>query len=785
MRFGRPYTVLASVLVAAAALFSLSNWNFNVSIERFMPVGPDGALTRAITRSSLARTMVLNIGGSTLEARTQAARDLASALRKNSEVERVSSGIDAELQKTFYRLYFPRRQYFISKHPEKEVPILLSDSGLQRRARALKQAFAQPTGLWARQVAQKDPLMLFLTHLDRLKHHAGRTLPTYRGQLLSRDKRFAVLLITTRHSAFSTSHQKPFFAALTRAWESVSRKYTEPLILEKSGIHHFSVRAEQEIRRDIQLLSTVSIAGMCALFMIVFASLRVLFFVALPILVGIVFGLAITLGVFGDIHGITLAFGTSLIGVCVDYSVHYFNHRAVQRSAETQIARNLRTPLWLGALTTVIGFAGIGFIDAPGVRQLSVFGAAGILAALLTTLYVVPEWNAPIVGPSPVQKWLIRRAHGLFSMLRSRGPSTALVIVLGIGFAVALGGLSRVRWDSSLRAIQPPNPELLAQDDRVRARSSVMDSSRMVITTSEDETHLLEQSNAVSEALALAKAADELEDYRGIDMWIWSVPLQTRNALAIAREPHLADRMAAIYHKAGFRVAMFNFPASIRPDSPPLTLTDLSGSPLAMVVAPHVLRPAQGLALAIFLKGVRNASALKHRLSSIPHTRYFDHASELRATYVKYRRQVLWVLFGGILLIFFILVARYRKVSTVAAAFFPAFLSAGAALGILAWCGIALTLMHVLAVVLIISMGGDYGIFLAETDTASPEPGMNFTSVLLAGISTLFTFGVLGFSSIPALRALGMTTAIGILGSMILAPAAFILARGLNASSEP
>ena len=49
-----------------------------------------------------------------------------------------------------------------------------------------------------------------------------------------------------------------------------------------------------------------------------------------------------TLAVFGSIHGLTIAFGTTLLGVCIDYPVHLLNHR---RFAE-HIARRAAEEGW-------------------------------------------------------------------------------------------------------------------------------------------------------------------------------------------------------------------------------------------------------------------------------------------------------------------------------------------------------------------------------------------------------------------------------------------------------
>jgi predicted exporter len=53
--------------------------------------------------------------------------------------------------------------------------------------------------------------------------------------------------------------------------------------------------------------------------------------------------------------------------------------------------------------------------------------------------------------------------------------------------------------------------------------------------------------------------------------------------------------------------------------------------------------------------------------------------------------------------------------------------------------------------------------------------GAAMHSVLLATLTTIFVFGVLGLSSHPVLSALGLTTAAGIALSFFLAPVSLVV----------
>ena len=131
---------------------------------------------------------------------------------------------------------------------------------------------------------------------------------------------------------------------------------------------------------------------------------------------------------------------------------------------------------------------------------------------------------------------------------------------------------------------------------------------------------------------------------------------------------------------------------------------------------------------------------------------------------------------------------RYRRLRPALAASLPALCAAGATLGLLGWFGIPANLLHVVTLLLVLSMGVDYGVFMVESergraDGAARNEGAigdgtaTVVSLLMACLSTVASFGILAMSESGALQALGLTAAIGVALSLLLAPAASLILR--------
>jgi len=100
--------------------------------------------------------------------------------------------------------------------------------------------------------------------------------------------------------------------------------------------------------------------------------------------------------------------------------------------------------------------------------------------------------------------------------------------------------------------------------------------------------------------------------------------------------------------------------------------------------------------------------------------------------------------------------ARFRRAAW--RAWLPTALASVLALAAQGWLGEPLQLSNILALLLLLGIGVDYGIFLLEHD----GDGAAWLAVVLGAASTWLSFGLLALSSTPALHAFGFTLMIGV-----------------------
>ncbi|WP_266222362.1 MMPL family transporter [Paraliomyxa miuraensis] len=788
-------------LLVVAVLLSWGTWagmrlRVVTDIRHFIPTEADRQLSEisaALADSSLTRTSVLLVEG---ERPVEAAKHLSAALQQHPEVEWLRTGLDETLESTVHELYFPRRVALVRAD--------LTDEGLRRAAADLQRALAGPKGPLVRQLAPSDPLLLFTGFLQGLREGDGQALDLQDGQLVTaggtaaaaenehvvenenaaenENETAAVLFVRTRSSAFASEPQAAFQADLARMMDAVRAEVDGSATLHQSGLSRFAIAAERATVADVTRVSTISTISIILLFLVVFGQLRAIVLTYAPVVLGVGGGILGCSLLVEQVHGLTLAFGSALLGVGVDYAVHLMFHLGLrgERGAAEVVAR-VRPGLLLGAATTVVGLGGLGLTSFPGMRELALFGAVGVGGSLLVTLVLVPAF-ATRLPDRRAHRWVVGIARGILARVERFGARAWVVFV-----AIALSGawgLYSLQWSDGLRALYEVDAELLAEDTRVRERTGAIDMSRMVLARGDDLPQALERNQQVFAAVDEAARSGDLAGYRSVQPWLPSTQWQQHNVQRWL-EPGVRERFDAAFEAEGFRAGVFGQFFDELSSSPPqpLTMADLQGTVLEPLVEPFVLRlggaeeggpEGQGVVVVTWLRGDVPAS-LREAVQRIPGVELFDQQEFLDRAYGRYRIEMIQMLAVGLLAVLAIIFGYYRRWRPTLAAFLPAIAGALGAIGVTGGLEGSANLVHGASLLLVCSMGVDYGVFMVESRGELDEHAVTLASSILAGITTISSFGLLAMSDNPALASVGRSVAVGVLCALITTPVAATL----------
>jgi predicted exporter len=473
-----------------------------------------------------------------------------------------------------------------------------------------------------------------------------------------------------------------------------------------------------------------------------------------------------------------MAFGASLMGIAIDYSNHLLIHHGLAQPGESaaQTARRIRPSLSLGALTTVASFGGLAVTAFPAFREMAFFASVGVVAALLTTLFVLPDL-LDMAPPLPARSAAAaRRLDGLLEAV-ARLPRALLLAPLAVG-ALAVIALPRLEWSDDMSRLTRFDPEFVAEDRRVRARVSQHDESRFVIGLARDPGAALALNDRVHARLERARVDGALAGTRSLHALLWSEDLQRRNQALVVADAGLYERLDDVFASEGFRPGAFHAFGAALADAPPppLSLDDLRASPLADLLAPYVFPLGDRTAVVTYLRDLRAPEVVRARLADLESVHLLDQRTFVNDVYREFRQTTLRQMLVGGALVVLLLALRYRAWRPVLASALPSALVALILLATLAIAGVPINLLHVMSLIMVTGMGVDYGVFLVDASGRREAIGATMLSLLISCLTTVLVFGTLAVSSQPALRAIGVTTGLGILLSYAFAPVTLVAA---------
>jgi predicted exporter len=613
----------------------------------------------------------------------------------------------------------------------------------------------------------------------------------------SRTAERAVLIATTHADGADLDAQE---RALQLVRKSFAPFEAQGLRLIVSGSGTFAVASRAQIKSEVERLAIAGGVAIVALLLLAFGgSLRTLAIALLPVGSGVLVGIAAVSLVFGNVHGITLGFGTTLIGEAVDYAIYYLIQArtrpgaAAGSGAQRWVIDNWPT-VRLGLWTSVCGFTALLLSGFPGLAQLGVFSIAGLAAAALTTRGVFTV-IAPDGAPGEGARRRLGQAVGWCTAVlpRLRWPLVALTLLAAFALAVLPSP-----WRGDLASLSPVGAAKMKLDADLRADLGATDAGTLIAVSAPDEAGVLAAAEAAG--ARLDKLVDEgaLIGYESPARILPSPALQAQRRAALPDAATLSARLAEATVDGPLpaqRLGGFITDVQAARQQPLLTRASLKGTPLASALdaqlvpgssSPDGTRPWRAL-LSLQADTAKGADAAKLRaaLADVPGAQVVNIGAELGALYARYLREAsVQALLGGaavcVLLALHLrsgarLVRIAQPIVAAVLIVLAAFSASGAALGIL----------HLVGLLLTVAIGSNYALFFDQIQAQQEDPsaGMTtaidndtFASLALANLTAVISFGLLAASSIPALFAIGQVVAPGIALSLLLS-AAFIPGR--------
>ncbi len=741
-----------AVFLVLAGIVLATMLRIDDDLTVFLP--SDGApvedlLFTRLREGPAARLILVAFDGGTAEGRQAASRAAAAELATWPELVRVNNGEQAIAPGSFGELFGYR--------------YLLADGGafdqdtLEAALTVRKRQLASPFAKIYEKEAALDPTGQFRDLL--VSWRDGNRPPSQEGGVwVSPDGSRALLLLETANPGYSLDRQIETVKKLERRLGMVAADHDVNLMLAGTPIS--TVQARQSVAREMSIGTMIALVMIVGFLFWVYRSFLIVALGALPIVTGILLGLMVTLLAFGSIHRITLAFGITLLGVAIDYPLHLFSH--THRDEQLQdTARRILPPMLLGALTTVAAFIMLGTGGFAGLAQLAVFIGAGLVAAVVAALWVLPA----IAGD--------RRLFASASSLGNANwapPGWLTPLFVGLSMVALFLLLSRgdTIWERDLSALSPVPQSAKMLDGTLRADLGAPDLRYLFLVSGNDAETMLQRSEALEASLAVLKEEGAIGSFDAIHRYLPSQALQLERREALPSEAVLDGDFRGIAEDLELDASLFApFLAAVDATRtlPPLTLDEgfsiFRDTPLWPKLLNLVAERDGHWFGFVPLSAVKDIKALEATAASNEGVEFVDLKEVSAGSIESFKNQALFRLIGGIVVIAALLLVVRREVLVTARILLAMISALALTAAVLLLLGEKFSLFHILASLVVIGIGLDYGLFFSWKPDLPEERRRAFHGIAICAVSTTIVFALLAMSSISVLRVIGLTVALG------------------------
>ena len=762
----RTAAILWLAIVAVATCYVAvrlhSGLNFRTDLLALLPREErDPSLQQAndAVTGALSRQVVILIGDSDRDSARTAAAEISRTMTESGFLKLTTGGFTRDRLQQIGQLYFPYRRGLLTDDDRQR---LLDGHGADISTRALSQVYGF-LGVGNAQLLRRDPFLLMPAFLTSLP------LPTSRltlddGLLTARDDDKTWILIAGQINAdpYALDVQDRFTNTLDHAVKT--QRSVHPGIEKLNlGAVFFAGAGAKQAMSETSTIGTASMIGTVLLVLAVFRALTPLWLNLLAVAVGVLMALAASLWVFGELHVMSLLFGTSLIGIAVDYGLQYCSEMlAPDAASPSQRLQRVLMGITVGVITTVIGYLTLFLAPFPGLHQIALFAAVGLIASWATVVLCFPILDR---SKKPRHGRLLLSVAAQFLHLWEAPHHRRLRIgLLGLASIAGVVGLMRFHIDDDVRHMQSLAPFLVTQQERIQAIMGTRTAGQVFLVQAPTDDIALEREEALVQRLRPLVAKGDLSGFQAPSQYVPSAARQRENRNLVHRQ--LDGSVLEAYLQ---QLGMEDLAPQADDDMPTLSLADALNGPLSFLSTFVLTQDGDQAIHIVALDGVKNPEALASVVADLPGVRFIDPASDFSALLGKYRSRAFILLIVSAVLMTPVLFWRYGVrggvmvllPSVVAGALAPAFRALG---------GGAFTFFDAMALVLVLSIGVDYSVFLAESSDGRKPVTM--VAVALAAATTLMSFGLLALSGALAVHNFGATMLIGVLLAFLLSPIA-------------
>ena len=686
---------------------------------------------------------------------------------------------DTQLQQ-LYDFYGQHLPLYLSQEDYAQIEERTSEEGVIRTVENSYKTLISPVSVFARKMLVKDPFGFLGIPLENTrKLQVDDNFELYQNHLLTKDRRHLIFFLGLAHSANETANNGVLVEGMN---EFIAEfKNQEPSInIEYFGQMAVAVANAGQIKQDIMLTLSLALFALFLFITLFYRRARMFFIAITPGLFGATIALACLAWIKTSVSVISLSVGAVLLGITIDYALHFATHYKDQRNVSA-LFKDLTMPLLMSSATTACAFFSLLFIRSNALADLGIFAGISVLVASVYTLTVFPFFvigkfskGDPSKKENFVEKLITKIARYPYHKAR-----------WSLGVFVVLSVVSLFTWrnygfeENMLRLSYMPD-NLARYEKNLNQISTYSANNVYLISTGSTLWEALEQELTALQALQALQEAGEIFSYTMVNDFLPAPSVQRARVdrwNQYWNESKTDNLLHSFKQKAvekGFRPDGFDgFATMLQQDYGYLSEADAKVM-LDVVGEEFIIEDEGQVALISTIKTDQvHKNEVLRKLSLLDGPLVFD-MGYLTTHLVKLLQEDFNKLVNlSLIAVFLLILIHYGRIELALIAFSPILLSWLWILGLMGLFGFQFNIVNIIVCTFVFGLGIDFSVFSMQGHKQGYARGSkNFfsyrKSILLSVITTLLSLGVLIFADHPALRSIALLAIIGIISVVFI-----------------
>lgn len=695
---------------------------------------------------------------------------------KPTLIKEITYKVNDDVMYDVYNVFIDNLPVFLEEKDYATLSDLIQSEKLDTTLEKNYKTLLSPASVVLKKNILRDPIGITPYALKRMQSlQFDDNFELENGYIFTKDRKHLLFFITPTGKSNETAKNTTLIKSLDKTIEKVIASSGNKIYAEYFGGTAVAVGNATQIKSDVTLTLTITVMALFLFITFFFKRIEVFFVIFIPVIFGAAFSLALLYLIKGEISAIALGAGSIILGIAMDYTIHFYTHFKHTGSSEETV-KDLSFPLTLGSVTTIGALLSLTFIKSEALNDFGMFAAFSLMGAALFTLTFFPHFMRRKKNENQKHKPNIVERISAYPFHKNKFLITFILIISVISIFTA----QKVEFESDMMKMNYVPEKLAKAEQNLNSISNESLRNVYLVSSGKNLDEALANSEKNIPILTKLEKDKALRKYSTVSTLLFSKAEQekriTRWNAFWTKDKKEKLKTALIEKSAKYKFkenAFSEFYDLLDKNFQTIDATIFSSLKSSLLDNYISENKNEATVVTIIKTTAENEDKIYKAFTENEYLTIFDKKFLTNRFIDIIKNNFNLILAISSLLVLIMLIISYGRFELALISYIPMVLSWLCILGLMGAFGIKFNIINIIVSTFIFGLGDDYSIFITDAMMSEYKTGQKNlasykTGIFISATTTLIGIGVLIFAKHPALKSIGLITILGMFTVLII-----------------